>query len=311
MLSLFLAVIFLFSLVSCKAQNTSDKTALQPSRSQYYAVSAPPTDFPDFNDTDEFSYIPKLDKLPDYINNNPKLYTNLLSNMLKIYYTGIISGSINSETYKPQYSDDILPSKDASAEERRSTAGYCTIGGAIEYCTKDGNPLEYYKMYNGCLPYFCNDRDGNIYLLSETDAGVWALTGYSEVLRYIFKFANTDNLEKEAMNYISTEVESAVKNYYSGIKSGKINTDTFSQKYTHDILPDKNDSQEYRTTLARHATVGGALEYAGFYRSYSVFVTKLGYDGKTIIFAMSNIYKPDLTVILSLDMPLSKIYVSD
>ena len=258
---------------------------------------------------EEISVIAKLDELPDYISDNSEHYTKLLSNILKLYYTGVINGRIHSGNFVPQRAKDVLPSENDTAEKRKEYADYCTIGGALEFYSTDSTDFNYYEIYNGCLPYFSNDKNGNIYITENISMdSVWQLTDYDETMRYVFKYCNPDKLEKEAMAFISSEINSTCKNYYNGIKEGTIVKNSFAQQYTHDTLPDQYTAPEPRLGLAKHATIGGALEFIGKYRQFSIFINKLGIDSTGNIYPMSDKSKNDLKVISDTYLTMQEIY---
>ncbi len=257
----------------------------------------------------EFSIIAKLDELPDYMTDNPDIYTKLLGNIMKLYYTGIVNGRIHSDNFTPERTKDVLPPPNASAEERKKAADYCTIGGALEYYSLDGTEIDYYELYNGCLPYFCNDREGNIQLIDNVSTdNIWQITDYDEILRYIFKYANTEKLEADAMAFIATELNNACINYYNGIKTQKIKDGDFIQQYTHDTLPNEYTTPEPALGLAKHATLGGAMESIGKYRQFSVCIKKLGANDTHKIYPMSDSSQNDLKVISSVNMTMAELY---
>lgn len=263
-----------------------------------------------FPDSDgEFSAIAKRDELPSYIKENPNFYTAQLSNILKLYYTGIVNGRINSESFTPKKSDDILPSKGDTAEKRKESADFCTIGGALEYYSLDDKNTDWCELYNGCLPYFCNDKQGDIYLSENISSdSVWQLTNYKEPLSYIFKFCNIDELETDAMTFVASELNGACKTYYEGIKNRSIKKGSFTQKYTHDTLPDEYTTPEPAFGLANHATLGGAAEYIGKYRQYIVCIKKLGTDNAHNIYPMSDSLNRELHILRSSKITMAELY---
>lgn len=264
---------------------------------------------PKNRDDREFLMIAKLDELPDYMSDNPDIYSDLLGNIMKLYYTGIINGRINKDNFKPERSNDVLPSADSTADERKKSADYCTIGGALEYYSVDDRDIDYYLLYNGCLPYFCHDREGNINLIDNISAdNIWQLTDYDEILRYVFKYSNTDRLEADAIAFIAGELNNACVSYYNGIKTQKIKSGDFVQQYTHDTLPNEYTTPEPALGLAKHATIGGAMEYIGKYQQFSVCIKKLGTNDSHKIYAMSNSDISDLKVLSSTNMTMAELF---
>lgn len=261
-------------------------------------------------DPENFEVIPMLDTLPEYMTNNKTLYAKLLENMIKLYYTGVVTGKINNETIHFRYANDVLPPKNLDAAARKKEAGYCKVSGALEYFAYDRkNYMKYHELYNGCLPYFCYSKDGNIYLRSEISAdNLLSMNSFDQTLHFIFRYANFDQIQKDAMNFAAKETDSAVHAYYEGIKNGSINQNTFRQQLTHDILPTAESSKEECESIAAHATIGGALEYAGLYTPLSVFVDGLGYNKKSNIFTLPDFTNPDVISIHSLDTEISKLH---
>lgn len=261
-------------------------------------------------DPESFVILSKLDTLPDHMTNNKTLYAKLLEGMLKLYYTGLVNGKINSDTISFRFAKDVLPDKALDAAARKKEAGYCKVGGALEYFGYDRrNFLKYYELYNGCLPYFCNSREGRIYLSSEVNADtLLALNGFDEPLHFIFRYSRIEDIERDAMQFAANETDSAVKAYYEGIKSGKINKDTFKQRFTHDVLPEAGSSAEECEALAAHATIGGALEYADLYTPLSVFADSLGFNKRSEIFTLPDFNNPDIISIKSLSTEISSLY---
>lgn len=258
---------------------------------------------------DNFEIISKLDSFPEHMENNKALYAKLLENMLKLYYSGIVNGRINSDNFKQRYSNDKLPSPDESYSERKNAADFCTIGGALEYyCYDNKNYMKYLDMYNGCLPYFCCSRDGNIFVASETSAEkLISVTSFDQALINIFRYAKIDDIERDSMIYVAKETDRAVKIYYEGIKSGKITKENFTQVYTKDELPDADSSNDINKELSDKATIGGALEYSGFYKQFSECIKKLGYNKKSDIFTLPDYKNPDIISIESLQTKISSL----
>lgn len=261
-------------------------------------------------DPESFEVIAKHDKLPDFIMTNKTLYSKMLENMIKLYYYGICSGRINSGNYKPRISTDVIPSENANSEERKKAAGYCTVGGALEYygCDKK-NYMKYYDLYNGCLPYFCFSRDGNIYLASEVSADkIINLTSFNQTLINIFRYGNIDNIKNDVIKHASKEVDSAVKAYYEGIRSGKINRSSFTPVRTSDRLPDEGSSKEEREEMARHATIGGALEYAELYSQFNTYTDSLGFNKEKDVFTLPDLVGADTVPISSVNAEIGSFY---
>ncbi len=237
---------------------------------------------PSSDPLESFEYISKLPEEPDYIKTNPRLYASLLQNMMDLYYSGVLNGRINSDSVSFRYSGDKLPSADSDAESRRSAARYCTVGGALEYFGIDcKNYMKYYEIYNGCLPYFCYDSDGDIFAVIEKPLNkVLNLTSFDQALYFIYRSANKDNVEKNAQSFAASEIDNAIKKYYYGIKNGTIDS-SVSLPRSGDRLPEKDASQEERDRLANEATISGAIEYAGYYTPLYPMVSLLGYNSKT------------------------------
>ncbi len=265
---------------------------------------------------EEFSMIAKQDELPDHIKSNSQHYTKQLSNILKLYYSGLISGVINTDTFTPQKSQDAIPAKNATAEERKNAAYDCTIGGALEYYDLDSTDIQYYEVYNGCLPYFCNDKNGNIYLLEDAEKlqdrwsfdSIWQTTTYNEPLRYIFRFANPDTVEQDALDFMASELSSACRTYYEGIRNLSIQQSDFVQQYTHDQLPSQQTSKEAALGLAKYATVGGAAEYIGKYKQFVPYIQKLGYDSSHQIHPMYDKNHSQLKAFENAEMTMSELF---
>lgn len=278
-LSFILSSAIILSFSACAGDTETEKHKVKLSQpSAVKQESSEPVSEEPIADPESFVILSKLDELPEYMTNNKTLYAKLLEGMLKLYYTGLVNGKINSETIQFRFAKDVLPDKELDAAARKKAAGYCKVGGALEYFGYDrNNYLKYYELYNGCLPYFCNSREGKIYLSSEVNADtLLPLTGFDETLHFIFRYSNIEDIERDAMDFAARETDSAVKAYYEGIKSGRINKTTFRQRFTHDILPEADSTPEECEALASHATIGGALEYAELYTPLSGFVDNLG-----------------------------------
>ena len=265
----------------------------------------------DIDLTKDFEVIPRLSELPDTINTNPKLYARILENILKIYYSGLLSGRINSDVYQHRMCTDKLPDKNASAQERQKLAEYCTVGGALEYFGYDNrNYMKYYEMFNGCLWYFRYDRDANIYPESESSSeNTLAMTDFDQSLYFIFRFANIDRVERDALTYIAQEVNSAVSEYYNGIKDGSVTSST-KLHHTSDNLPQPKSTQEERTALAKQATIAGAVDYYRFYTPSYPCITSLGYNKKSELFTLPDFNDPDIIALSSPETKLSVIFPS-
>lgn len=249
------------------------------------------------------------DTLPDYMKTNTKLYAKLLEKALKLYYSGILNGMINSDTYTTRFCKDKLPDKKASPEQRRSLAELCTVGGALEYFGYDCKEYtKYYEMYNGCLRYFSYDRDGCIYYYENAplDKSL-RMNSINQTLYFIFKYANLNTLEREAAAFAADEINAAVIDYYKGIQSGKI-TSSFVPKYTSDKLPKKNASEKERKKLADEATIAGAIDYAGAYTVYYQYIDRIGYNKRTHVITSLELHDPDIVSIEFFDTKLSVIF---
>ncbi len=315
-LCLLCCAVIAVSMTACTEQKKDDRTSREIKLVQPSEVSREISDTDEEDEADEekdltesFVISPKLSELPEYMRTNPKLYAELLGNILKIYYSGILSGRINSDIYKHRYSEDKLPPESATAEQRRSAAEYCTIGGALEYFGYDNkNYIKYYEMYNGCLTFFCFDKDANIYYRNDIPSdNVMPLTGFSYGLYFIFRYAKIDKLEREALEFAADEISSAVSNYYSGIRDGKI-TSSKKLKYTADKLPEKNADESERKKCADEATIQGAVDFAGYYTSLYPCITKLGYNKKSELFTLPDLNDPDIVSIGSPETKLSVLY---
>ncbi len=257
----------------------------------------------------EFQEIKGVEELPDFMKTNPELYARLLEKMLKLYYIGVVNGTINTDTYTPRQFHDELPDKDSSAEERRNLADYCTVAGALEYFGYDNRQYtRFYDMFNGRLKYFAYDHEAHIYF-SENVHSAEALTMNSttQTLYFIFKYANLDRLTQETQKYAAEEITAAVQQYYQGILKGSI-TSSFRGKYTHDVLPEKNASQNERQRLAGEATLSGALDYAGFYSVYRPYASRIGYNRKKKTFTVLDGQDLEAEVLSSADIRLSELF---
>lgn len=309
-LSFIFSAILLLSYTACKNSDINNNRVIKLSET---SKSENHTSEPAENiiTAENFEVLHKLDSLPEHMSINKSLYAKLLENILKLYYTGVVNGRITSDNFKPRYSNDKLPVTNELSSERKKAAGYCTIGGALEYYGYDNKSyMKYFDMYNGCLPYFCCSRDGNIFLSSEMSAdNLINITDFDQTLINIFRYANLDDIERDAMIYVAKETDSAVKKYYEGIKNGKINKDNFNRIYTKDELPDSDSSKSECEDLANKATIGGALEYSGFYKPFSECVKKLGYNKKSDIFTLPDYKNPDIISIESLQTKISSLWL--
>ena len=258
---------------------------------------------------DSFEVISKLPELPDHIKNNPSFYASMLQNMIAVYYTGIMNGKINSDTFTPKYSSDVLPPPDADANARKNAMNNCTIGGALEYNAGDHeNYLRYHETFNGCLPYFCYDRDANIYPVSnEKKDNFYLLTSFEQNLYFIFKYARQEKVQHDAQVYAASELTSVVKAYYQGIKNGTVNN-TVKLAHANDVLPDKDADQEIRSDLASKATITGALDHGKLYTPLYPLVTTIGFSRKARVFTPLDSTYPDAAAITSPDMNLGELY---
>ena len=309
MLSLLTAGL-LITLSACANSSFSGEPEVRQKESSVSRQESPVIPEEEPADPDNFEVIPLLKELPEYMTNNKTLYAKLLENMLKLYYTGVVTGRVNSETIHFRYAKDVLPGKEFDAAQRKKEACYCKVGGALEYFGYDrNNYLKYFEIYNGCLPYYCYSKDGNIYLSSEISAdNLLSMNSFDQPLHFIFRYANFDQIEKDAMSFAAKETDSAVHAYYEGIKNGTVNQTTFRQQFTHDILPDADSTPEECEALAAHATIGGALEYAGLYTPLSVFIDKLGYNQKSDIFTLPDLTNPDVISIRSLNTEIARLH---
>ena len=308
----------LFLTASCTACHTAPT---EPDRSQRVVrLSSSSKPAPETTDTTEeesseafitpedFVRIPRAEQIPDYMQNNPALYADLLENILKLYYAGLLSGSINADTFSPCYAADQLPSPQATAEERWQTAAYCTVGGALEYFGCDlKDRMKYLTMYNGTLPYFCYDREAAIYPAASAPEHTLTMNSFSQTLYFIFRYANNDKVERDALTYAVGDIDTYVKNYYQGILNGTI-TNRRSLSHTADILPAPNASLQEREHCAGNATISGALDYAGFYTVYTPYISSLGFNHKTASFTLPDYTSPDILAISSPDAPLSNFF---
>lgn len=259
--------------------------------------------------TKDFVHISRLDELPDYMKTNPELYAQMLEKMLKLYYSAILAGRVNSDNYSHRYSEDKLPPENESAEKKRTAAEYCTVGGALEYFGYDEkNYMKYYEMFNGCLPFFCFDRDANVYLRSEISSeNVVPMTGFSYSLYFIFRYSNIDKIEREALSFAAEEINRAVNDYYYGIKNGTV-TASKKLKYTSDKLPEKSANESERNKCAEEATIQGALDYFSCYTPLYTCITKLGYNKKSQLFTLPDLNDPEVISIDSPEIKLSALY---
>ena len=313
-IAILLCILAVFS-AACSCNKKDDRAdreikLTQPSRSE--PLSEPEEEEPDEEESDltaDFIPLSKLEELPEYMKTNPQLYAELLENMLKLYYTAILSGRVNSDIYKHRYSEDRLPPANASVEERRTAAEHCTVGGALEYFGYDEkNYMKYLEMYNGCLTYFCFDRNACIYPKGDVSAdNIMPLTGYSYPLYYLFRYANTDKLEREALTFAASEINRAVSEYYFGIRNGTV-TSSKRHKYTSEKLPGKNADESERNKCADEATIAGALDHFSCYTPLFPCITKLGYNKKSELFVLPDLNDPDILSIGSPDTKLSVLY---
>ena len=313
--AIIICILAVLSAESCSCNKTDDRAdkeikLTQPSRPS--AVSHQDEEEEEEEEKDliaGFTPISKLNELPEYMKTNPQLYADLLENMLKLYYSAILTGRVNSDNYAHRYSEDRLPPQNASPEERRTAAEHCTVGGALEYFGYDNkNYMKYYEMYNGCLPYFCFDRNGSIYPKEEVSAdNIMPLTGYSYPLYYFFRYANTDKIEKEALTFAASEINHAVNDYYYGIINGTV-TSSKKLKYTSDKLPEKGADENERKKCANEASITGALDHSDCYTPLYPCITKLGYNKRSELFTLPDLHDPEIISIGSPDTKLSVLY---
>ncbi len=73
-------------------------------------------------------------------------------------------------------------------------------------------------------------------------------------------------------------IDQACKTYYSGIRTGTINSNNFTPEHCQDIIPDKGLANISRLTMAKRCTIAGALEYGGIYSDVIDNITDYGYD---------------------------------
>ena len=166
--------------------------------------------------------------------------------------------------------------------------------------------MKYIEMYNGCLPHFCYDRDGNIYPDgSVLPQNVLKMNGMSQPLFFIFRYVNQNQAEKDAMSYAAENISYLIREYYQGILDGSVHSDNTTLHYVSDLLPSKDASVRERQKCAELATVAGALDYAGFYTAYDPYITKLGYDKHSSVFTLPDLTNPDILSISSPDVKIS------
>ena len=309
-ISLLASSALLLSLTACSSPAPEKRVIRLTQSSAVQEESSPQPEEEPLADPENFVVEPMLDELPQFMLNNKTLYAKLLENMLKLYYAGLVSGKINKENIHFRYAQDTLPSQELDAAARKKEAGYCKVAGALEYFGYDRrNYMKYLELYNGCLPYFCHSKDGNIYLSSEISAdSLLSMNSFQQPLHFVFRYANIEKIERDAMTFVAKETDSAVKTYYEGIKSGKINQNTFRQQFTHDTLPAADSTPAECEALASHATIGGALEYAHLYTPFSLFIDSLGYNKKSDIFTLPDFTNPDIISIRPLKTEISKLY---
>ena len=283
------------STVSTVSTDIKEETSVSSAESGSESTRESITKPAEISIPDEFSRIARLDSIPGYINENIDYYTGTLEAILRLYYLGILDGSINSSTFTPKTVDDEIPGKSSSAEYRLYCSEHISVGGALEYYTTDSTDENYLEMYNGLLPYLCNDMEGHIFLYSESsDKTVLQMNSYDEPVRHIFRYADNTKLEYELLKYVSDRLNEAAGSYYSGIKTKKILSGTMIQKYTSDVLPTPATDDKVALQLADASTLGGAMEYICKYKQFSPLITKLGYDSSGVIYPMSDKSKSDL-----------------
>lgn len=78
----------------------------------------------------------------------------------KSYYSGLVSGTITSNTFTPTKSSDTVPSALDPASTRLNKARNCTVAGAMEYAGL-------YEQLIGRAQDFGYDYQGNIYSTSD------------------------------------------------------------------------------------------------------------------------------------------------
>ena len=82
----------------------------------------------------------------------------------KTYYTGLVTGTINTTNFTPAKSGDVLPAVTTSPMARRALARNCTIGGALEYGGL-------YENLSTRITDFGFNNEGNIYASNDTKHG--------------------------------------------------------------------------------------------------------------------------------------------
>ena len=124
---------------------------------------------------------------------------------------------------------------------------------------------------------------------------------------FIFRYTNTDTVDREALKFVSEEASYSIKSYYNSVISGEITDSGFHQKYTNDKLPDKTTpSSEYKI-YADDLTVGGAFEYSGFYTLFTSCIGSLGYNKKTEIITLPDYTDPNVISIPSVNTKISEL----
>lgn len=312
--SLVFCILILMSSAACSENNNKSDNDGSTETSAVQKTSEPEDD-EEYSDepAPEVSYsfenVEYHEELPDFMKTNTRLYAGLLEKALKIYYSGVITGKINNDTYIARYCKDKLPNKDAAPEERKKLADLCTVGGALEYFGFDcAEYTKYYEMYNGCLKYFSCDHDGYIYYYENAPRDTsFRMNSINQTMFFIFKTADINRIEREAASFAADEINFAVKEYYNGIQSGII-TSSIRRKYTSDVLPGKKATQFDRLRLANEATVAGALDYAGYFTALYPYIKKVGYNRKTHVITSLEQHNPDIVSFVSDEVKLSQIY---
>ena len=69
--------------------------------------------------------------------------------------------------------------------------------------------------------------------------------------------------DESQLQHNAETIDQACKTYYMGIKSGTINSNTFTPRLSNDIIPDKDTGGRAKIIMAKSCTIAGALEYNG------------------------------------------------
>lgn len=90
-------------------------------------------------------------------------------------------------------------------------------------------------------------------------------------------------------------MDQACKTYYTGVKSGAINRETFTPRKSSDEIPNRFVSTSKKNSCARNCTVAGALEYNGIYDDLINGLGDYGYDANGNIKPLGDPPDEDLT----------------